>query len=215
MIYSYLIKYVVVGESGVGKSCIVEQFTNHTFHPTHDVTIGVDFGVRLFTSRQHALVVKAQIWDSAGAEAFRAMTKHYYRNTAVAIVVYDITRHSTFMRVRKWIEEVKATSNPNVLVVIVGNKADLAHRREVSRSAGQRLAAQEKSLFFETSAKTYTDVYPIFTQPANSLISAIEQGLIDPNDDTRGVKIGSDYAFPSINPVATTTKIEAKCCVLL
>ena len=124
--YSYLFKYIIVGDSGCGKSCILLQYTNERFEPVHDLTIGVEFGTKVVTipDTTPPMSVKLQVWDTAGQESFRSITRSYYRNTAVAIVVFDITRRHTFEQIEKWLKDIYDL-NRTTTILIVGNKIDL------------------------------------------------------------------------------------------
>jgi small GTP-binding protein len=107
----------------VGKSCLLLQFTDNKFRHQHELTIGVEFGAK--TIELDSKVVKIQIWDTAGQEAFQAITRTYYKGAVGALLVYDITRRETFLHVTKWLEEVKANSSKNIVIILIGNKKDL------------------------------------------------------------------------------------------
>ena len=129
MSYAYLFKYIIIGDTGVGKSCLLLQFTDKRFQPVHDLTIGVEFGARMITHDQKQ--IKLQIWDTAGQEAFRSITRSYYRGAAGALLVYDITRRDTFNHLTTWLEDARQHSNSNMVIMLIGNKSDLESRREV------------------------------------------------------------------------------------
>lgn len=116
MSYSYLFKYIIIGDTGVGKSCLLLQFTDKRFQPVHDLTIGVEFGARMINIDQKQVCLKShfefefkkfqiklQIWDTAGQESFRSITRSYYRGAAGALLVYDITRRDTFNHLTTWL----------------------------------------------------------------------------------------------------------------
>jgi len=134
----YIFKYIVIGDSGVGKSCLLLQFTDKRFHPHHDLTIGVEFGTR--TVEIDNQQVKLQVWDTAGQESFRSITRAYYRGTAVCLLVYDVCRRETFNHLQTWLEEVHRHSNPTVEIVLIGNKKDLGPKREVQELEGRGFA---------------------------------------------------------------------------
>lgn len=112
---------------GVGKSCLLLQFTDQRFRQQHDLTIGVEFGSR--TVKINDKNIKLQIWDTAGQESFKSITRSYYRGAAGALLVYDITRKETFNHLTRWLEEVRQNGNPDITVMLIGNKADLDSRR--------------------------------------------------------------------------------------
>ncbi len=118
----------------------------------HDLTIGVEFGARLITIDNQQ--IKLQIWDTAGQESFRSITRSYYRDAAGALLVYDITRRETFNHLERWLEEARQNGNPNMSIMLIGNKSDLEHRRAVSTKEGEVFASSNRLIFLETSAKS-------------------------------------------------------------
>ena len=112
-----------VDDLAVGKSCLLLQFTDKRFQPVHDLTIGVEFGSRTIT--HEGKQIKLQIWDTAGQEKFRSITRSYYRGTCGALLVYDITRRETFDHIAEWLEDCKKYANPNIVMMLIGNKCDL------------------------------------------------------------------------------------------
>jgi len=129
--YAYLFKYIIIGDTGVGKSCLLLQFTDKRFQPVHDLTIGVEFGARMVTI--DGKQIKLQIWDTAGQESFRSITRSYYRGAAGALLVYDITRRETFNHLTTWLEDARQHSNSNMTIMLIGNKSDLESRRAYIR----------------------------------------------------------------------------------
>jgi Ras-related protein Rab-2A len=154
--YAYLFKYIIIGDTGVGKSCLLLQFTDKRFQPVHDLTIGVEFGARMISIDQKN--IKLQIWDTAGQESFRSITRSYYRGAAGALLVYDITRRETFNHLTRWLEEARQNANSNMVIMLIGNKSDLDHRRAVSTEEGDRFAKENNLVFLETSAKSAHNV---------------------------------------------------------
>ena len=121
--YNYLFRYIIVGDMAVGKSCILLQFVDNKFRHSHELTIGVEFGAKSVEIDKK--VIKIQIWDTAGQEAFQAITRTYYKGAVGAFLVYDITRKETFSHIVKWLEEIKNNSSKSIVMVLVGNKNDL------------------------------------------------------------------------------------------
>nr|KAF6405538.1 RAB2A, member RAS oncogene family [Rousettus aegyptiacus] len=156
MAYAYLFKYIIIGDTGVGKSCLLLQFTDKRFQPVHDLTIGVEFGARMITI--DGKQIKLQIWDTAGQESFRSITRSYYRGAAGALLVYDITRRDTFNHLTTWLEDARQHSNSNMVIMLIGNKSDLESRREVKKEEGEAFAREHGLIFMETSAKTASNV---------------------------------------------------------
>ncbi|CAH0724399.1 unnamed protein product, partial [Brenthis ino] len=151
MAYAYLFKYIIIGDTGVGKSCLLLQFTDKRFQPVHDLTIGVEFGARMITI--DGKQIKLQIWDTAGQEAFRSITRSYYRGAAGALLVYDITRRDTFNHLTTWLEDARQHSNSNMVIMLIGNKSDLESRREVKKEEGEAFA-REHGLVKESLTST-------------------------------------------------------------
>eukprot|EP01113_Clastostelium_recurvatum_P042628 TRINITY_DN691_c0_g1_i1.p1 TRINITY_DN691_c0_g1~~TRINITY_DN691_c0_g1_i1.p1 ORF type:complete len:231 (+),score=40.09 TRINITY_DN691_c0_g1_i1:52-693(+) len=188
MSYSFLFKYIVIGDTGVGKSCLLLQFTDKRFNPVHDLTIGVEFGARMVTIANTP--IKLQIWDTAGQESFRSITRSYYRGAAGALLVYDITRRETFANLSMWLEDARAHASNTMTIVLVGNKSDMEHRRQVPKEEGQKFATDNNLLFVETSAKTAANVEDAFLLSATKIHQKIQRGEFDVNNEAYGIKIG-------------------------
>jgi len=149
--YKFLFKYIIVGDTAVGKSCLLLQFTDKRFQPQHDLTIGVEFGSRTINIDSNQ--VKLQIWDTAGQEKFRSITRSYYRGAAGALLVYDITRRETFEHLSSWLEDCLKYSNANIVITVIGNKCDLESNRQVTREEGEEFAKKHNLLFFGNFCK--------------------------------------------------------------
>ena len=124
----------------MGKSCIVLQFIENKTRTTHDVTLGVEFGIKTIPVKDRS--IKLQIWDTAGQENFRSITRSYYRSAIGALLVYDITNKDSFIHVKNWLEEVKLNGNPYMEILLVGNKNDLEEERVVSYEEGESMAKE-------------------------------------------------------------------------
>ncbi|KAL4460491.1 hypothetical protein ABPG74_000242 [Tetrahymena malaccensis] len=190
--YYYLFKFIVIGDSGVGKSCLVLQFTENYIRKNHDVTIGVEFGVKIV--QIDGKNIKLQIWDTAGQENFRSLTRAYYRTAIGAIVVYDISRRDSFLHINDWIKEMKSNGNPNMVVLLIGNKKDKEAQRQVQTEEGQAVANENGFLFFETSARDSINVDEAFTKLAEQITKKVDSGEI-PIGDNQTIKIGAEYSF--------------------
>ncbi|EHH64189.1 hypothetical protein EGM_17348, partial [Macaca fascicularis] len=178
--------------SGVGKSCLLLQFTDKRFQPVHDLTIGVEFGARMITI--DGKQIKLQIWDTAGQESFRSITRSYYRGAAGALLVYDITRRDTFNHLTTWLEDARQHSNSNMVIMLIGNKSDLESRREVKKEEGEAFAREHGLIFMETSAKTASNVEEAFINTAKEIYEKIQEGVFDINNEANGIKIGPQHA---------------------
>eukprot|EP01097_Dermamoeba_algensis_P002825 TRINITY_DN2119_c0_g1_i2.p1 TRINITY_DN2119_c0_g1~~TRINITY_DN2119_c0_g1_i2.p1 ORF type:complete len:197 (-),score=25.37 TRINITY_DN2119_c0_g1_i2:305-895(-) len=159
-------KLLLIGDSGVGKSCLLVRFSDGVFTESFISTIGVDYKMK--TMEIDGVQVKLQIWDTAGQERFRTITQNYYRNAHGIIVVYDITDEGSFENVNKWVREIDISAPPetNIPKLLVGNKADLEQKRQVPTEKGQELANQLGVPFVETSAKEATNVEEVFNKLA-------------------------------------------------
>jgi len=158
--YDYLFKIVLIGDSGVGKSNILSRFTRNEFCLESKSTIGVEFATR--TLQIEGKTIKAQIWDTAGKERYRAITSAYYRGAVGALLVYDITKKQTFENIQRWLRELRDHADSNIVIMMVGNKSDLNHLRSVAEEDGQALAEKEGLSFLETSALEALNVEKAF-----------------------------------------------------
>ncbi|CAH9140275.1 unnamed protein product [Cuscuta epithymum] len=189
MSYDYLFKYIIIGDTGVGKSCLLLQFTDKRFQPVHDLTIGVEFGARMITAADGRRI-KLQVWDTAGQESFRSITRSYYRGAAGALLVYDITRRETFNHLASWLEDAQEHSNPNMTIMLVGNKSDLGQRRAISKEEGEQFAKEHGLLFLEVSSKTGQNVEEAFKNTASKILDKIQEGVFDVSNESYGIKVG-------------------------
>lgn len=173
----YTLKYIMVGDSCVGKSCLLLQLTHDKFEHMHDITIGVEFG-----TYNHILdngtLMKLQIWDTAGQESFRSITRSYYRGSICGLVVFDITNNDSFKHASGWIRDVKI-NNPSITLMLIGNKSDLAHRRAVTYEDAEKFAKENDMVYIETSAKTGQNVRNAFINSIPQIYKMIEEGKLE------------------------------------
>lgn len=202
---AYTFKYIIIGESGVGKSCLLLQFTDKRFEPLFDMTIGVEFGAR--TIQINNQEVKLQIWDTAGQESFRSITRSYYRGACGALLVFDVTNRSSFQSLQGWLDDALANCNVNITVMLVGNKADLESKRDVSKEEAQNFAAQHGITYIETSAKTAANVDAAFIQTAQQIYDKVERGELD-----RGFVTGKNPGTAKPQPKGAPEKKPEKGC---
>ncbi|GAA0148696.1 hypothetical protein Leryth_004247 [Lithospermum erythrorhizon] len=158
--YDYLFKVVLIGDSGVGKSNLLSRFTRNEFCLESKSTIGVEFATR--TLQVEGRTVKAQIWDTAGQERYRAITSAYYRGALGALLVYDVTKPTTFENVSRWLKELRDHADSNIVIMLIGNKTDLKHLRAVNTEDAQSFAEREGLSFIETSALEAINVEKAF-----------------------------------------------------
>jgi len=181
--YDYLYKVVLIGDSGVGKSNLLSRFTRNEFNLEQKSTIGVEFATR--SIRTEGKTIKAQIWDTAGQERYRAITSAYYRGAVGALLVYDIAKYSTFKNVERWLTELRENADRNIVIMLVGNKSDLRHLREVPTEEAKAFAETNKLSFIETSALDSTNVELAFQNILTEIYHIMSRpGLpTDGNDD--------------------------------
>eukprot|EP01006_Ploeotia_vitrea_P032429 TRINITY_DN64635_c2_g1_i1.p1 TRINITY_DN64635_c2_g1~~TRINITY_DN64635_c2_g1_i1.p1 ORF type:complete len:205 (+),score=80.25 TRINITY_DN64635_c2_g1_i1:90-704(+) len=196
--YDYLFKMVLIGDSGVGKSCLLLRFADQTYTESFISTIGVDFRFR--TVAIDGKTVKLQIWDTAGQERFRTITSAYYRGSDAILLVYSCAAHESFDHVEEWLGEVDRYANENTKKLLLGNKADLVDEKQVSTEEAQQLADKLGIPFLETSAKTATNVEAAFLTMAKELIKQREANSSGQQDAPRGVAL------------KTVQRKKKKCC---
>ena len=155
-----IFKIIIVGDLSSGKTNIVTQYISHKFVQDSQPTIGVEMFNKDFQINEDK--VSAQIWDTAGQEKYNALTSSYYKGAKGAIVVYDITQESTFLKVEQFVKDLREKSDKNVYMILVGNKIDLEENRKVSKEEGKILADKLKMGFFEVSAKNGTGIEDLF-----------------------------------------------------
>jgi len=158
--YDFLFKLLLIGDSGVGKSCLLLRFADDTFVESFISTIGVDFKIR--TLDIDGKTVKLQIWDTAGQERFRTITSSYYRGAHGIIIVYDLTDRASFSNVKQWMTEIDRYACQSVNRLLIGNKADLKEKRVMSPTEGKEFADSLGITYLETSAKSNENVEQAF-----------------------------------------------------
>ena len=187
--YNYLLKFIIIGDAAVGKSNLLVRYTSGQFKEEYQLTIGVEFGSNNVIIGDNTY--RIQIWDTAGQENFRSITRSYYKNTACAIIVYEISNKKSFENISSWIEECKNTAPKSILMVLVGNKCDLDNR-EVTEEEGREFAEKNGMLFFETSAKTGKNVEELFKESVKVIDQKIKENYYDLENDSCGIKKGNE-----------------------
>ncbi|KAH9703158.1 ras-related protein RABE1a [Citrus sinensis] len=212
--YDYLIKLLLIGDSGVGKSCLLLRFSDGSFTTSFITTIGIDFKIR--TIELDGKRIKLQIWDTAGQERFRTITTGlclgfwqlaYYRGAMGILLVYDVTDESSFNNIRNWIRNIEQHASDNVNKILVGNKADMDEsKRAVPTSKGQALADEYGIKFFETSAKTNLNVEEVFFSIAKDIKQRLAES--DSKSEPQTIKINQ----PDTGASGAQAAQKSACC---
>ncbi|KAG9280377.1 ras-related protein Rab-19 [Astyanax mexicanus] len=207
--FDFLFKIILIGDTNVGKTCVVQSFKTGLFSERQQNTIGVDFTVR--TLNIEGKKVKMQVWDTAGQERFRTITQSYYRSAHGAMIAYDITRRATFESISHWINEVEQYGAANVLLAVIGNKCDLESERQVQFNEACSLAKERGILVaLETSAKESQNVQEAFVMMARELLA--RNGLAVKEDDPRVNRLLlRSSSRPIISPTPVPEKKVCEC----
>ena len=156
-------KIIIVGDSGVGKSCLSIKASRNYFEDFYSPTVGFEF--LTFNVKIEDQNIKLQIWDTCGQEVYRSLISSFYRSASLAIIVYSIDNEESFNNIEKWLNDIKTQSSPDVKIFLIGNKADLDDKRKITREQGEKFSNEHKISFFtETSAKTGLNVQNVFIQ---------------------------------------------------
>ena len=158
--YDFIMKLILVGDSGVGKTNILSKYLKNVFDPDSKATVGVEFGTK--NIEIDSKKIKVQIWDTAGQERYKSITSTYYKGAKGAFIVYDITRTSTFDNIDKWIGDLKNNGDENMIIYLVGNKSDLNDMREVRKDEAMTKSEKYNIAFSETSALYGDNIHKIF-----------------------------------------------------
>ena len=185
----YTFKYIIVGNAAVGKSNISYRFSKGKFFEKYQPTIGLDFAYKILKIKEK--MCKIQIWDTAGQECFKSISRGYYKSSVCALIVYDITDRESFNDVGTWVEECRNNSPKTVTMILVGNKSDLDDKRAISTEEGEEFAKRFDMKFYETSAFNGSNIEKLFLESSENIIEKIEQDYYDLDDEESGIKLGT------------------------
>ncbi|EDV25731.1 Ras-related protein Rab-8A [Trichoplax sp. H2] len=189
--YDYLFKLLLIGDSGVGKTCVLFRFSEDAFNSTFISTIGIDFKIR--TIELDGKKIKLQIWDTAGQERFRTITTAYYRGAMGIMLVFDITNERSFENIKTWIRNIEEHAASDVEKMILGNKCDVVDKRQVSKEQAQQLAAEYGVKFSETSAKDGHNVEEAFMTLAKDIKAKMDRKQQENNNG------GGSHSSPNVH----------------
>ena len=207
--FDYLLKYIIIGNSGVGKSNITIRFLHGKFSAGYVPTIGVEYGAKSLIIDNKTY--RIQIWDTAGQENFRSITRSYYNNCSCAFVVYDITNLKSFEDVQNWMNECKKNTKNSLLFVLIGNKIDLNNERVISYEKGEKFANEKGMLFFEVSALSGENIEECFVESLKNISERIDKGLYDLSNPNCGIKLGYNINKIIENRKKENESHEKKC----
>ena len=182
----YKVKFIVVGNQAVGKTNLIHCFATGDFKADYAITLGIDY----LTSKVQIdnKNFQLELWDTAGSEKFRSITKGYYKNSTCAIIVYDITEEKSFQDVILWLEDCKKYTNKNIQLILVGNKIDLNFNRVITTEQGKQLADDNGMSFYETSALKGININDVFIDACKIISKNIDEGKYDLDDDSFGLR---------------------------
>ena len=173
----HLFKILLLGDSAVGKSCLLLRYCENSFQESHLTTIGLDFRLKT-VNLEDKRKIKVQIWDTAGEDRFRAITRNYYRGANGIILMYDVTDQKSFEHIRDWVEKIKEDAVEEIIIYLVGNKIDLNNKRIITNEEGKKLAAEYNIKYYETSVKNSIGVEEVFL----SLIKEMDDLFLEKNN---------------------------------
>ena len=159
----FLYKILLLGDSSVGKTCFLMRYVDNTFQEIHMSTIGLDYKLKT-VQLEDGKMVKIQIWDTAGQDRFRSITKNYYKGAHGIVLIYDVTNKKSFENVSNWINQIREEVSDKVTIVLVGNKIDEEEKRVVTTEQGKKMANDIKIMLFECSAKTGVNIDSTFNE---------------------------------------------------
>ncbi|XP_078447308.1 ras-related protein RABA2a-like [Wolffia australiana] len=209
--YDYLFKIVLIGDSAVGKSNLLSRFTRNEFSLDSKSTIGVEFATRAVQVDEK--IIKAQIWDTAGQERYRAITSAYYRGAFGALIVYDVTKHTSFENVIRWLNELRNHADANIIIMLIGNKTDLEQLRAIPVEEAKSFAQREGLFFIETSALTATNVEQAFQIVLGEIYKMVSKKSLASSENTTASSVAGVKGGKTIDVSSPGDDIrKTQCC---
>ena len=212
-LYDLTFKIIVIGDPGVGKSCLTGRAVKDKFDEKYAPTVGFEF--LTYNVKIQDKIIKLQIWDTCGQEMYRSLISNFYRNASLAMMVYAINSKESFQNINTWLKEVKIQSHPDVKIILIGNKCDLVDNREVTYEEAKKFKEENQIIYFEeTSARTGINVKEVFTQAAKILFSE----HLNYRKRATNIEFNDNTSFTSYNSVVPNKliKVETKrnsgCC---
>lgn len=193
-VYDALYKILLIGDSSVGKSCMLLRYCDDAYASTFITTIGIDFKIK--TIQLDGLKIKLQIWDTAGQERFHTITTAYYRGAMGIIIVYDISNEKSFENITKWIRNIKKHAAESCVKLLIGNKCDLENERVIKTDVGIKLAKEHGVKFFETSAKSSINIEEAFASIVNDIHDGQRTNKISDTKPSNTVDINKTNDMP-------------------
>ena len=191
MDYDKTYQILLLGDTQVGKTCLINRYTNGVFKEEYTSTVGIDFYTK--PEEINNKTVQVKIWDTVGQERFRALTPSFLRNAEGVVIVFDVTSQDSFDNVKGWINSIKSNIGENVIpIIIVGNKIDMENMREISKEDGNKTASENGFKYFETSAKTGKGVDEAFKELVNQILDIQDKNDDEKVDERPSVKIHKD-----------------------
>lgn len=204
--YDYLFKIIIIGDSGVGKSAILNRFADNKFTESYISTIGVDFKIKTILLDEH--IIKLQLWDTAGQERFRTITTSYYRDSHIIFLCYDITDPESFANLPNWLKEIKKYALEKTKIIICGTKIDLEKKRKVMKQDAINFASSNNLDYIEVSSKTNFNIDKLFETSCRTLL----KNFISMLDNNTKIKPSNSKKVIPLGINLNSNKKTNKCC---
>ena len=209
--YDFSFKMIVIGDAGVGKSCLTNRASKDKFLSDYSPTVGFEF--LTFTTSIENKIIKLQIWDTCGQEVYRSLISNFYRNASLAMMVYSIDNRESFLHINQWLKEIRIQSHPDVKIILVGNKSDLENERAVTYDEAKKFKEENQILYFEeTSAKTGFKAKEAFEEAARILYNEHKNYKLRAKNEGTMNEIKNDQNIPKKLNNKSEKKRKGGCC---